>query len=117
MLLGGSTIATLIWAIPYADCASEDEDAPENTDDKSTVAKPDEVERFINYTLMPMCNKLGFGGIAGFCSGVAVRHATQWLAYVSGMVFVALQVASYNGYVDIDWFKVQGQSKCPPIPE
>ena len=112
-LIGGSTMAMLVWSMSSSDCASDEDEINRSADDNNSVGKPDEMERFINYTLIPMGNKLGFGGIAGFCSGIAVRHTTEWLAYIGGLSFIALQVAQYNGYIDIDWFKVQDQSKYP----
>ena len=112
ILVGASTMAMLVWTLPAAGCAAEEagEGAPSAAADGS--AKPDEMERFIHLTVVPMCNKLGFGGVMGFCSGVAARSVGEHVIYWAGIAFTAVQVAQYNGYIDIDWYKVKDQGTC-----
>ena len=108
-LLGGATAAMLIWTLPSAaDCAADEHS---DSDENRSLSKPDEIERFINTTLLPMGNKLGFGGVAGFCTGVAARRIGEWIVYLSGVAFVGLQLAQYNGYIDLDWFAIRKESK------
>jgi len=109
-LVGSSTIAALVWAMPSAGCAEEDSTIEENNEDGNM--KPDEMERFINYTILPACNRLGFGGVMGFCSGIAVKKISQQVAYLIGIGFIGLQIAQHQGYINIDWFKLKDEGTC-----
>jgi len=47
----------------------------------------------------------------GFCSGIAVKRVGETIAYLVGVVFIGLQVAQYNGLIDIDWLKIRDTGK------
>ena len=55
----------------------------------------------------PFLSKLTFGGIIGYCSGVAAKKIGQGAALLAGLSFIAVQSAVYSGYVDVDWEKLQ----------
>jgi uncharacterized membrane protein (Fun14 family) len=109
-LVGCSTIAVLIWAVPSAECASANDDkVPEKQDNSG-----DAMEIFLKRTVYPACNKLGFGGIMGFCTGIAVKKVGEAVAILVGVSFIGLQYAQYKGLIDIDWLKVKEMCKFIP---
>eukprot|EP00600_Ochromonadales_sp_CCMP1393_P004545 CAMPEP_0174967920 /NCGR_PEP_ID=MMETSP0004_2-20121128/7846_1 /TAXON_ID=420556 /ORGANISM="Ochromonas sp., Strain CCMP1393" /LENGTH=160 /DNA_ID=CAMNT_0016217095 /DNA_START=161 /DNA_END=643 /DNA_ORIENTATION=+ len=72
--------------------------------------KPDAVDGLIDQ-YMPILQKLGFGGIMGVCTGVALKRLGNNVAAVLGVGFVCLQGLSYYGYIQIDYGKVQEDAK------
>ena len=62
----------------------------ENNEDKPLVEKDnggDPVERALDM-LKPAVQKLGFGGIMGYCSGMALKKVGKALAFAVGLGFV-----------------------------
>eukprot|EP00979_Chaetoceros_neogracilis_P018348 scaffold10575_cov275-Chaetoceros_neogracile.AAC.2 len=57
--------------------------------------------------MRPYAAKLTFGSIVGYCSGAAAKKIGRALAVLCGLGFIAIQSASYSGYVAVDWQKVQ----------
>jgi len=98
-----------MWAMPTAACA-EDESKKSDPDAEKPVSS-DEIERLLRLTIYPMCSRLGFGGIMGFCSGIAVKKVGEHIAYMVGMVFIGLQVAQYKGLIDVDWLQIRDTGK------
>jgi len=43
---------------------------------------------------------VGFGGICGYCSGVATKRIGNTVAATLGLLFITLQVLTYLGYID-----------------
>lgn len=110
-LLGGSTIAVLVWTLP-TECAAETEfgaDASGSKEDDEVSKEVDEVETLIVNTLAPLGKKLGTGGFMGFLSGYALKYVGKLAAIVVGTGFVALQVAQYKGLIDIDFGVVEAE--------
>lgn len=115
-LLGGSTLAVLVWTLPPADCAAGAgaetgaEGSSNNGPAEDDVTKEvDEVETLILNTLTPLAKRLGYGGFMGFLSGYALKYVGKVAAVVVGTGFVALQIAQYKGMVDIDYGQVEDQ--------
>ena len=55
----------------------------------------------------PFGTQVGFGAVAGYCAGVALRVAGTAGLALAGAGFVALQGLQYKGYVAVDWQKVE----------
>lgn len=55
----------------------------------------------------PLGMQLGFGAVAGYCAGVALRVAGTAGLACAGVAFVAMQGAQYKGYVDVNWVRVE----------
>ena len=115
-LLGGSTIAVLVWTLPPVECAAgagvESDTGAEfggsGSNEEDEVSKEvDEVEALIVNTLAPLGKKLGYGGFMGFLSGYALKYIGKVAAFAVGTGFVALQVAQYNGLIDLDFRAVE----------
>jgi len=58
----------------------------------------------------PYVMKCGFGGAMGFCSGLAARKLGMVVAYLVGVGFIGVQVAAYNGYIDVDWYAIKDEA-------
>lgn len=58
-------------------------------------------------TVFPFVEQLGFGAVAGFAAGYALKKVGKLLAIALGLLFVVLQVLAYYGFVAIDWARVQ----------
>eukprot|EP00808_Paulinella_micropora_P003221 g63200.t1 len=48
-----------------------------------------------------------FGTAVGFCSGYALKTVGKSVAVLVGMGFIALQLAQAQGYISVDWGKVE----------
>ena len=114
-LLGSGSIAMLFWIVPSAQCAAGAGEAfgssgpeTEGTEDDDEVTKEvDAVEKIILNTVGPLMTKLGYGGLLGFCSGMALKKIGNLAAFVIGVGFVGLQVAQYQGMIQIDFLEVK----------
>lgn len=58
-------------------------------------------------TVLPFVQQIGFGAVAGFAAGYALKKVGKLLAIAVGLLFIALQVLAYFGFVSIDWANVQ----------
>ncbi len=58
-------------------------------------------------TLMPFLGQLSLGGFLGFATGYAIKKISKVLIIVIGILFVLLQLAASQGYINIDWFRIQ----------
>mmetsp|Transcript_8882 Transcript_8882/g.19565 ORF Transcript_8882/g.19565 Transcript_8882/m.19565 type:complete len:150 (-) Transcript_8882:400-849(-) len=59
----------------------------------------------------PLLSQVSFGSIVGYCSGMAAKKIGKALAIAVGFSYIAVQSASYSGYVDVDWVKIQNDIK------
>jgi uncharacterized membrane protein (Fun14 family) len=73
---------------------------------------PDQVSEFIKANA-PVANQLGFGGIMGYCSGMAFRRVGRVFGVVLGIGFMGAQAAAASGYIEIDWDKVKNDAIKP----
>ena len=72
--------------------------------------KKDVVEQVIERA-KPILANITFGGIMGYCSGVAAQKIGKAMAVVIGTGFVGLQLAATFGYIDVKWDKVVESAK------
>jgi uncharacterized membrane protein (Fun14 family) len=72
---------------------------PQNQDD-------DVLNRFFEKISSHM-TEISFGGAVGFCSGYAVKQVGKVAACTIGVIFILSQVAANNGYIHINWRKVE----------
>ncbi|CAN0289437.1 unnamed protein product, partial [Phaeothamnion confervicola] len=54
--------------------------------------------------------QISWGMVCGFCSGFAVKKASKVAAMLFGSVFCLLQGLSYNGFVAVDYNKMEGKA-------
>ena len=59
----------------------------------------------------PLLTSVGFGGIAGFLIGLAMRYIIKILAIVAGIFFAALAYLQSQGILNINWEKLQTLSQ------
>lgn len=60
-------------------------------------------------TFGPYLQQLSFGALAGFAAGYALKKIGKLAALVLGLLFVAIQILAYYGFVTIDWLEVQNR--------
>lgn len=60
-------------------------------------------------TWAPWVQQIGFGALAGFVAGYALKKVGKVLALVLGLFFVGLQLLAWNGFVTIEWGRVQAE--------
>jgi uncharacterized membrane protein (Fun14 family) len=68
--------------------------------------KKDIVEQAIEKA-KPILQKLGFGTVMGYCSGIALQKVGKALAITIGIGFIGLQTVVSLGYIQVDWEKVK----------
>lgn len=51
--------------------------------------------------------QIGFGFVAGFVAGAALRFLGRLAAITIGLGFLLLQTLAYLGYVQVDWYRIK----------
>lgn len=57
----------------------------------------------------PVLEQIGFGAVAGFVAGYALKKVGKVLAVALGLLFVAIQLLAYFGYVTVEWGRLQAE--------
>jgi len=68
--------------------------------------KKDLVEEAIEKA-KPILQKLGFGAIMGYCSGIAMYKVGKALAVTIGVGFIGIQTIVSFGWIEVDWVKLK----------
>lgn len=55
----------------------------------------------------PYLQQLSFGALAGFAAGYALKKIGKIFAIALGLLFIAIQLLAYYGFVHIDWSQLQ----------
>lgn len=55
----------------------------------------------------PILKKLTFSSFMGYCGGLTAKKVGRGMAIVIGIAFFGLQGLAYNGFINVDWKKVQ----------
>jgi uncharacterized membrane protein (Fun14 family) len=58
-------------------------------------------------SFVPLVSTIGFGGIAGFLVGFALKRIMKILAVIAGVFFAALMYLESQGIMNIHWDKLQ----------
>ena len=61
----------------------------------------------IENNIVPLVSTIGFGGIAGFLVGFALKRIMKILAVIAGVLFAALMYLESQGIMNIHWDKLQ----------
>lgn len=61
----------------------------------------------VNQLFGPALAPLGFGGVAGAVVGYAAKKLTKLAALGLGLLFIAIQILVYYGFVEVRWEHVQ----------
>jgi uncharacterized membrane protein (Fun14 family) len=59
--------------------------------------------------VFPYAEQLGFGLVAGFAVGYALKKLGKVFAVVLGLAFVLVQLLAYGGFVTVHWTEVQAR--------
>jgi uncharacterized membrane protein (Fun14 family) len=54
---------------------------------------------------------LGFGGMAGVIVGYTAKKLTKLTAILLALVFILIQVLSYQGWIEVEWTAVEESAK------
>jgi len=52
--------------------------------------------------LLPYVEQLGFGGIAGFAVGLALKRLAKFTAILFGLLFIVIQLFAYHGLITVN---------------
>ena len=52
--------------------------------------------------LMPYIEQFGFGGLAGFAVGLALRKLAKLTAILFGILFICIQLLAYHGFITVN---------------
>lgn len=55
----------------------------------------------------PLVEQVGFGAIAGFIAGYALKKVGKVVAIVLGLLFIAVQLLAWSGFISVNWGVVQ----------
>src|SRR6266487_5019630 len=61
----------------------------------------------IESNIVPLVSTIGFGGIAGFLVGFALKRIMKILAVIAGVFFAALLYLESQHIVNVNWDKLQ----------
>lgn len=59
--------------------------------------------------VLPYVQQITFGAVAGFIAGYALKKVGKVVAIVLGLLFVAIQLLAWSGFVSVDWGVIQRQ--------
>jgi uncharacterized membrane protein (Fun14 family) len=62
-------------------------------------------------SITPLLGTVGFGGIAGFLMGFALKKIMKILAIIAGVFFAAVMFLQSQGLLNINWDKLQTVSE------
>lgn len=58
-------------------------------------------------SMLPFAEQIGFGAVAGFVAGYALKKVGKLMAVVVGLFFVGVQFLAWAGYLTIEWGRVR----------
>mmetsp|Transcript_113632 Transcript_113632/g.332044 ORF Transcript_113632/g.332044 Transcript_113632/m.332044 type:complete len:223 (+) Transcript_113632:94-762(+) len=71
------------------------------------AAGPQEPETSMAELLVPLGGQLTLGSTLGYCAGVSLRFFGRMAAVGVGATFCLIQGLAYQGYIQVDWRKVE----------
>jgi uncharacterized membrane protein (Fun14 family) len=60
---------------------------------------------------MPLLTTVGFGGIAGFLVGIAIRYIIKIIAVIVGLFLAVLMYLQSQAILNVNWEKLQTMSQ------
>lgn len=57
--------------------------------------------------LTPLLTQLGVGGVAGLCTGYALKKIGKLVAVLVGLAFLGLELLAYKGIISINYSALQ----------
>ncbi len=58
-------------------------------------------------TVLPWVEQIAFGAVAGFVAGYALKKIGKLAALVIGVLFIAIQLLAWAGFLSVNWGVVQ----------
>lgn len=67
---------------------------------------PDAINQFLERSKVAG-PAVGFGGMLGYCSGLAFKKVGKVFGVAIGLTFMGVQTAASSGYITVNWDKVK----------
>ncbi len=58
-------------------------------------------------TVLPWVEQIAFGVVAGFVAGYALKKVGKFVALALGLLFIAVQLLAWSGFLSVNWVVVQ----------
>jgi len=58
-------------------------------------------------SVLPWVQQIGFGAVAGFVAGYALKKVGKLVALAIGLLFIVIQLLAWWGFLSVDWGVVQ----------
>eukprot|EP00055_Hartaetosiga_balthica_P003702 m.8685 g.8685 ORF g.8685 m.8685 type:complete len:161 (+) comp3221_c0_seq1:43-525(+) len=87
----------------------QDEPSPSSQAPQAQKSHSD-VSSMIGYlrNFGPLSTNFSLGTVAGVCASIAIKKISRKAAFAVGTGYVTLQLLAYNGYITINWNKIEG---------
>ena len=59
----------------------------------------------------PLIQQFSLSSLLGYCSAVSAKRIGKTLAFIGGLAFVSLQALVHQGYISVDWKKIEQSVK------
>ncbi|KAL4506541.1 hypothetical protein ABPG72_000112 [Tetrahymena utriculariae] len=79
----------------------------DNKDDSAVQKQFSKYMEFYNLHKQATAQEITLGTVFGYCSGAFTRRMARIGVFVSGGLFVTAQLLSFQGYVNIEWNKME----------
>jgi len=57
----------------------------------------------LSEVITPLLTQLGVGGVAGLCTGYALKKIGKLIAIILGLAFIGLELLAYKGIITINY--------------
>ena len=59
----------------------------------------------------PLIQQFSLSSLLGYCSAISAKRIGKTLAFIGGLAFVSLQALVHQGYITVDWKKIEQSVK------
>lgn len=74
------------------------------------IASARRMQQYMSIDLAFIGTSIGFGGVAGFLIGYAIKKAIKIMLFIIGLFFAALAYLNYQGILTINWDKLNASA-------
>ena len=80
-----------------------------NSGDPYAPPSPDDDDLLSHYR--PLIRQFSLSSLLGYCSATSAKRIGKTLAFIGGLAFVSLQAMVHQGYITVDWKKIEQSVK------
>ncbi|KAL7499490.1 hypothetical protein ACHAWT_007771 [Skeletonema menzelii] len=59
----------------------------------------------------PLIQQFSLSSVLGYCSAISAKRIGKTLAFIGGLAFVSLQALVHQGYISVDWKRIEQSVK------